>query len=374
MRRAPKLVLSALVALSVALGVAPATALAEGTSLPSKNADGVIKLTENVNSSSTVSFSEAVTIDLNGFTLTLPRLDAASGAVLTITDSSETKTGKVTSTENNTSAVFSGGTLILEDGTIENTTAGGNAVFNMGTLTVKGGTVKGETGVYNTAWNGTTFVKGNIVCNIEGGTVDAGSWGVCVMGPGVEDGDLSKVDNEKLVVNISGGTIKVGEGGQGIAGNASSGTRAGFTINMTDGSIEEDGGDACGMYLPSIGITNISGGAVTAAQAIRICAGTLNVTGGTITCTAVSDGKDLIAGGSGGTLGAIVVGKASNGYVGDIDVNISGSAVVNNTADGTDSDVYPTVVVSDKNMANATDQPVNKPDGTTSEKNNQIFR
>ena len=118
MRRAPKLVLSALVALSVALGVAPATALAEGASLPSKDANGVITLTENVNSNSIVSFSETVTIDLNGFTLTLPRLDAASGAVLTITDSSDTKTGKVTSTGNNTSAVFSGGTLILEDGTV----------------------------------------------------------------------------------------------------------------------------------------------------------------------------------------------------------------------------------------------------------------
>ena len=166
------------------------------------------------------------------------------------------------------------------------------------------------------------------------------------------------MDNDKLVVNISGGTI-IAE--QGIAGNASSGTRAGFTVNMTGGEIKDHAGAGTGMYLPSIGITNISGGSVTAAQAIRICAGELNVTGGTITCTAVGNNEDLIAGGSGGTNGAIVVGKASNGYVGDIKVNVSGSAVIKNTAQGLDSDIYPTIVVSDKNMAQTTEQSFKDP-------------
>lgn len=78
---------------------------------------------------------------------------------------------------------------------------------------------------------------------------------------------------------------------------------------MTGGTVDgtENG---TGMYLPAIGITNISGGTVTGAQGIRICAGELNITGGTIQGTALSDDSDLIAGGSGGTNGAIVVGKA----------------------------------------------------------------
>ena len=37
------------------------------------------------------------------------------------------------------------------------------------------------------------------------------------------------------------------------------------------------------MYLPAMGVTNIYGGEVTGAQGIRICAGELNMTGGTLT-------------------------------------------------------------------------------------------
>ena len=349
--------LSIIMAAAMVLSLLPMSALAAGDSLPDA-VNGVITLTEDVKLSNIVKPSESITLDLNGHTLTLPRLDAAQGITVTVTDRSEDKEGKIISNGGNTCSVFSGVTLILEAGTIENALDGGNAVFNMGTLTVKGGTVKGETGVYNTAWNGQNPVSGNIVCNIEGGTVDAEIWGVCVMGPGIQNGDLNTVDNSRLVVNISGGTI-IAE--QGIAGNASSGTRAGFTVNMTAGEIKDHAGAGTGMYLPSIGVTNISGGSVTAAQAIRICAGELNVTGGTITCTAVGNGEDLIAGGSGGTTGAIVVGKAGNGYVGDIKVNVSGSAVIENTASDTDSDIHPTIVVSDKNMAQSSEQSFKDP-------------
>lgn len=390
MRKARKRVLSTLLAAVLALGLMPSFAFAttpasdtgeevavskdpqltvsetqdEGVAtlsaatLPAAE-NGVITLVEDVTLDEVKRFSESVTLDLNGNSLTVPSLYVTKGAVVTITDNSSDKKGIVTSSESITSAVFSGSTLILDAGTLENTADGGNGVFNMGTLTIKGGTVKGETGVYNTAWNGEDAVNGKIVCNIEGGTVDAKIWGVCVMGPGIQNGDLSTVDNDKLVVNISGGTI-IAE--QGIAGNASSGTRAGFTVNMTAGEIKDHDGQGTGMYLPSIGVTNISGGSVTAAQAIRICAGTLNVTSGTITCTAVSDDSDLIVGGSGGTLGAIVVGKAGDGYVGDIDVNVSGNAVVKNTAQREDPNgVYPTIVVSDKNMAQDKDQCIKDP-------------
>ena len=346
-----------LMALAMILSLLPVTVLA-ADALPSPE-NGVIKLTEDVTQTNGIAVSSSnLTIDLNGHNLKMTMLDVRDGASLTITDTSADKNGKVTTDGANTVAIRSGGTLILENGTIENTLSGGNAVFNMGTFTIKGGMVKGETGVYNTAWNGQSAVTGNIVCNVEGGTVDASVWGVCVMGPGIQNGDLSTVDNGKLVVNISGGTI-IAE--QGIAGNASSGTRAGFTVNMTGGEIKDHAGEGTGMYLPSIGITNISGGSVTAAQAIRICAGELNVTGGTITCTAVGNNEDLIAGGSGGTNGAIVVGKASNGYVGDIKVNVSGSAVIKNTAQGSVSDIYPTIVVSDKNMAQTTEQSFKDP-------------
>ena len=158
---------------------------------------------------------------------------------------------------------------------------------------------------------------------------------------------------------MDGGVIRAM---QGIGTNASSGKYAGFTINMTNGLIDGTK-NGTGMYLPAMGVTNIYGGEVTGAQGIRICAGELNMTGGTLTGTALSDGSDLVAGGSGGTNGALVAGKASNGYVGNIDISISGDAVIRNTASG--SDVRPTIVVSDKNMASIASQEIKNKDGDT---------
>ena len=358
-----KSVLAIALAVLMAVSLLTVGAMAEGTALPNADANGVITLTEDVTLSDVKKFTEDTILDLAGHTLTLPRIDAENGASVVIRDSSSSKTGRITSASSIAAAIWENSSMILESGTIECTYTdaknNGIAIFNMGTFTMSGGTVKGVTGIYNTAWNGDDEVNGKIVCNIEGGTVDAGIWGVCVMGHGIKNGDLSTVYNSGVVLNFSAGTIKTGEGGQGICGNASSGTRAGFTVNMTGGDIICN--DACGMYLPSIGVTNISGGTITAAQGIRICSGELNVTGGTITCNEVSDGADLIAGGSGGTLGAIVVGKAGNGYVGDIEVNVGGSAVIENTASGSKNDVKPTIVVSDKNMAQTSEQKYNDP-------------
>lgn len=211
------------------------------------------------------------------------------------------------------------------------------------------------------------------VCNISGGEIlgtpaesyqggykdgyVGASYGVALYGPGYT---TSGVDNDAVILNMDGGVIRAM---QGIGTNASSGKYAGFTINMTDGLIDGTK-NGTGMYLPAMGVTNIYGGEVTGAQGIRICAGELNMTGGTLTGTALSDNSDLVAGGSGGTNGALVVGKASNGYVGDIDINISGDAVIRNTAAGGENDVQPTIVVSDKNMASTVSQEIKGKDGT----------
>ena len=359
--------LSTLMALVLALSLVPTAALAaeNGTALPAAS-DGVITLDESVTLDGTWAPTESVTLDLNGHTLTLPRMDANNGITLTITDNSGGE-GKVVSTTTFGAVAWPGGTVILENGTITSnqlSNSSNTAVFNLGTFIMRGGKVEGGTsggtGVYNTAWNGDTFIDNQIVCDIEGGEIEA-SYGVCAMGPGISNGDLSTVDNNHVVVNISGGTIRTN--GQGIATNASSGSRAGFTINMSDGEIVDMDGASTGMYLPAIGETNITGGSITAAQAIRIGAGELNITGGTITCTAEANGEDLVPGASGGTTGAIVVGKASGGYVGDIVVNVSGRAVIQNTAEriGDEDTVYPTIVVSDKNMADSSNQQFQDP-------------
>ena len=370
-----KKILAVFLSLCMAMSLLPVTALAtEGTdapntqttSLPPADKNGVITLTGPVDLNNAWKPKENVTLNLNGNTLTLPRLEAGNGVTITITDS-QNGDGKIVATGTNSAVVWSGGTLVLEDGTITSTNLSNSsniAIFNMGTFTISGGKVEGGTnggtGVYNTAWNGQKKITTPIICNVKGGEIE-GTYGVCAMGPGVPEGGLSEVNNKQLVINITDGTIITN--GQGIATNASSGTRAGFTINMSGGAIVDKDNASTGMYLPAIGVTDITGGTITAAQGIRIGAGELNITGGTIICTVKANGEDLIPGGSGGTTGAIVVGKASAGYVGDIEVNVSGNAVIRNAVSRDDSEnaVYPTIVVSDKNMANTASQAIKDP-------------
>ena len=317
----------------------------EATSLP-EAVNGVITLEENVtiNSALSISSANANTIDLNGFTLSVTRLDSYTD--LTIRDSSASGNGVLTSSASITCVVWGGYSITLESGTIQNTNESGTTIFNLGTFTMNDGVISGDTVVYNTAKNGDDLIEGNIECNINGGEVQVGTWGIVALGAGLdEDGNA---DNDKVTVNITNGEIAGTGDCQAIATNASGGAYAGFTINISGGTID-GGSNGCGMYLPAVGVTNISGGTIKGAQAIRIAAGELYVTGGIVEGTAaLTENTDLISGGSGGTEGAIVVGKAGNsGYVGNVIVDVSQNAVIRNSVeDGA------AVVVSDKNMAN----------------------
>ena len=347
-----KRLLTVLLAVCLVVALGTVTAWADSISLPAAE-DGVITLTENVTLSNITSFRNKpnYVLDLNGYTLTVNRLDIYTNFI--VRDSSEDQTGTITSSGSFTFAVWSGGELTIESGTINNMAADdGITIFNMGTVNVDGGEIAGETVIYNTAYN-KGVVDGNIVCNITDGHINAGIWGVVALGRGIDSNGT--IDNDKVVVNISGGLIE--SGGQGFCTNASSGSCAGYTLNMTGGTID-CGDNGTGMYLPAIGINNISGGTIRGGQGIRIAAGTLNITDGIIEGTTVASetDDDLVPGGSGGTQGAIVVGKASPGYVGDIIVNISDDAVVRNTATG--EGLKPTIVLSDKNMADDDPQDV----------------
>lgn len=391
LKRKSKRVLSIVLAVAMIVGLFPVAAFANdgepttpvdqntetvATKLPEAD-DGVIKLTKDVQLTSTVNITSDTVIDLQGHKITYTYSNNDNGGVLfnvqsgtlTLRDSVGNGVAQVTDTGSKCVQVHADATFALESGMVESTEADVNAqpvIANWGNVKINGGTVKGTTCIYNShPASGNPSWAGKVAtCSISDGEIiglpDAtetsnkgASYGVCMFGPGVaQDGS---VDNSKMLLDISGGRI---EAVQGIATNASSGAYAGFTFNMTGGIVDgtENG---TGMYLPAIGITNISGGTVTGAQGIRICAGELDITGGTIQGTALADGSDLVAGGSGGTNGALVIGKAGNGYVGDIDVNISGSASIINTAEKVnDTVVAPAIVVSDKNMALASDQPI----------------
>ena len=288
---------------------------------------------------------KTVVLDLNGQKVTLSKSVQVLGN-LTLKDS---KTDGTLKTEVASAYLIEVGnaeteaTLVIENGTYESSY---RVIKNKGSVTVNNGTLKVNSTANNTGAIANygkekgTVTNHNVECTIKNGTVNGGQFGVALFGKGIEEGP----NNDAVVLNINGGTISAE--GQGIATNASGGAFAGFTVNMTAGEV--NGGTGTGMYLPAIGEVNIHGGKVHGDnQGIRIAAGELNITGGTITNNEARNGGDLISGGSGGTAGAIVAGKAGDsGYVGDLVINVSGSATIENQATGEND----AIVISDKNM------------------------
>lgn len=337
---------------------------------------GYLQISDNIEIKNTLVIENDVNLDLNGNTLTCNSnkigIQVKSGSTF-IKDSVDN--GKITTNGRETVLikVSAGAELTLKSGTLENTEldlATESVIYNYGTLNIDGGVVKGVSCVHANASQYETKdpTAEKSIVNITNGQLigmpcetdslynqytDV-SYGLTWFGLGMgEKGNYNNEPdpiNDAVVINISGGKIS---GGQALGTNASSGKYAGFTLNISDDA-EIISSNDCAAYLPGYGITNISGGKLSGPQGIRIAAGELNITGGTIEGTSLTDGNDLQSGGSGGTLGAIVVGKASGGYLGNIDVNISNGAVIQNTAtNGTDDARPAAIVVSDKNMANS---------------------
>lgn len=354
-----KKLMSVLLALVLVLAMVPVAASAESTELPTP-VDGVITLTENVELSSSYEVTGSLTLDLNGFTISnsgdlVSNADALAylfrideGASLTLRDSSSGGVGSLS--VDNARGILNNGTFIMESGKIEATST--QAVVGETTDNSKWGYC-----VVNAVTKDSFANNKEVVCEIRGGTLESDAYGMYIQGAGVPGTGLNasgtETRNDLMLVTISGDAEITAS--MAIGTNASSGQFAGFTLDIEGGAIHgrdnvnSETDDGCALYLPAVGITNISGGTISGGQAIRICAGELNITSGEIVGTTEGDDSDLIAGGSGGTQGAIVVGKASGGYVGNIDINISGDAVVTNTAKG--EGTKPAIVVSDKNMS-----------------------
>ena len=358
-----KKILAVFLSLCMAMSLLPVTALAAetGENTPSTQAatelpaaeNGVITLKQDVTlkeGTERVSIDTSVnTIDLNGHTLTA--LISVSGN-LTIKDGSENRNGKVTSTGNPTVLVNTTGNLTLDSGTIETTgkktsTSAPGAIYNTGSITINYGTVTGVYGIRSGAQLNGELLNDKVSLTINGGTVHGDDYGIYTFGRGITEGGVTTVDNSQVSLTITGGRVECGEGKAAIGTNASSGKYAGYTFEMTGGEV--DGSDTgTGLYLPAIGVNNISGGTITGAQAIRIAAGELNITGGQIISTD-NNTDDIIAGGTGGASGSLVIGKASTGYVGNLVVNVSGRAkLVNETEGGNPTAVF----VTDKTMNN----------------------
>ena len=343
-----KRLLTVLLAVCLVLALGTISALAVDT-LPAPT-DGVITLTKDYNlGTSRVVIPENVSvIDLNGHKIT-GLLNVTHQ--LTIRDTSPKADGVILAPSGeddliSTIYVLAGGNLTIESGTIQAAESEGRgAIRNMGTLTINGGTVTGAYGIRSGAQLNGQAIDTKVSLTINDGIVHGDEYAIYTYGRGITNGDVNTVDNKQVTLNINGGRVESDEG-IAIGTNASNGDYAGYTLNMTDGEVE---GGITAMYLPAIGVNNIYGGTITGEQAIRIASGVLNITGGTL----ISDGnsvEDIIAAKPGGASGALVIGKAGTGYVGDLIVNVSGEArLVNSTKGENQTALY----VTDKTMDNS---------------------
>lgn len=345
-------ILSLLLALCLVVGMVPLAASAAGATVTSvselKDAvaqGGEIVLGGNLELTETLNVSNNVVIDLHGNTIQRSSDFSASPMI----------------------CVNEGGDLTVQD-TVSNgqiISSTGIAIENHGTFTLRSGTIDANNssnayGIRNRVTSESFGKNQAVICNIEGGTISSDVWGVAFFGAGIagqEDrgtqsintGETGSVNNSLMQVNISGDAEISGL--QAVTTAANNGIYAGYTLNISDNAkiIGTNGVDGCAMYLPGYGITNISGGTISGGQGIRIASGDLTITDGQITGTTLSNGKDLVAGGSTGTQGAIVAGKAGGGYVGNLKISVSGNAVISNSAQG--DGTKPAIVVSDKNMS-----------------------
>lgn len=271
--------------------------------------------------------TRAVTIDLNGKTLSKPTTTSVdrvfhvqTGGNLTV---NATGGGSVSSPDTADGRAFE----MLADASATMTINGGsftaglrNIVNQTNTLIVNGGTIHGEDLGIAVRGNRTTTEVKTTTLTVNDGTISSGDYpAVHVAGYGA-------------TFNLKGGLL-TGVGGRVgapvLMGNGTS-TDWGTEINISGGVINAPGGT--GISQPQQGVLNISGGQITADTGIEIKSGTLNMTGGSI----VANGPKVdppVHGPDGTTLsgdGVFVVTRT--GYNWPINVNLTGGSISSTNA------------------------------------------
>lgn len=277
-------------------------------------AGGTIQLLKDVTESVTIPAGATVTLDLNGNNLTAENNRNAITVLGALTLKDNTVNGKPA-----VSADYE--TVIYSSGKVSSDTKHAIAVYNGGELIMDSGTVEsaGNCGIYvgatgtNTVFNGTA--------TINGGYIKAREFGIGVIGQG-------------SVLNINDGVI-VADDNAAVGGN---GTKTpycgGTTMNIKGGTmishIKTPGYIACGVYHPQEGTLNITGGTIYADGGVGVLmrGGELNMTGGEVIATGNVSGKVGDSNIVNNCYGVLLDGAA--GYYGAVDskVNISGNSIV----------------------------------------------
>lgn len=132
-------------------------------------------------------------------------------------------------------------------------------------------------------------------------------------------------------LNVEGGTIEGASGFGAIDGNGTMGA-GGTEINVSGGVVKGGAEDSVGIYHPQAGTLNVTGGTISGTTGIEMRAGTLNVSGDT---TAIKGGTDEVTvtpNGNGGTTANAAVAVAQHTTKLPVEVNISGGTLTGGAA------------------------------------------
>ena len=283
----------------------------------------------------------AAELEMNGGSITTPQsalvlsgtatatiaggsINAAAGTGITVREGCELtfSNGEIVG-ENGINIV--GGTLTVNNnGSITGHNIGIN-ITKGGTLTVNNGSITGHYGINITKEGGTLTVNNGSISSgdhygiqllggtatINGGTISGRGGGIVIV-------------NNTSVLNIHGGTIVSDE--MAISGNGTA-KYWGTTINIDGGSIGSDATQVA-IYHPQAGTLNITGGTITGQTGIGMKGGTLNISGGTI--HAVGSNGERVEGYNNGIYqsNAAVQIESNPGYAGNMNITVSDNATL----------------------------------------------
>lgn len=295
-----------------------------------------------------------VTLDLKGYTITGETTDpntsfligVASDGNLTIQDTSESGTGKISA--NLAKAVLVNGILNLTGGTIENSGEMGVLVTNKGSaMNMTGGSVTGaKTGIHAQIYADVKISGGQVSSNgsdvnsgaltliasdaeISGTAKLTGYTGIGLFNLDSANGVTNNPGATPSTVNISGGTIECAL--YAISGNCNQSATSVATI--TGGTLTASE-ETC-IFWPMEGELNISDDAkIIGATGIEMKMGTLNVSGGIIEATgeynSIYNNNGTDSDGSAIKIVSELYGNVAGQYMNNpnISVNITGGSLI----------------------------------------------
>lgn len=286
-----------------------------------------LQLTERL----VVPTGQSAVLDFNGYIMDYA-LDSTDSyfiqvdGTLLITDSSADQSGGIVTTgPYGIIIINSGGELTIDSGNIiRDCDVNRNMIVQYGSCHITGGNfvLQGIVDPYYAPSIVTTYGGGHTT--IDGGTFYSDVYAFVVLGNGTYD----------TVEDLAYTTLEVNDcqvdAGVSIGTNASGGLYSGFTIGVNGGTFT----GSFGIYCSGYGIYNLTGGTFTNDNGcIQMASGILNIGGDVVLkCDVDSNAPGLTAGQIDGN-GVLVVGKASNGYVRGIEINITGGTLSNDLGD-----------------------------------------